>query len=223
VQDYFFLTKSKKPIAVGFKDLLTELASLMDIELVNPIPKIVTTAPIKQSNYIIVHPGSLEKIRIWPYFDPLIAWLAGTYGYRVILTGTAFEAEEFDRMAENKPLVENWAGKTTLYELMGLLKGARLVIGNDTGPVQLAKALGTETITIYGAAHARTIGFKDPLELVHEVPCRPKNGFLFGIELKNGGRCEYYECPHRKCLYDLPLQRVQEKIKCCLKLFCAPC
>lgn len=217
IRDCFFLTKSKKPNAVGFKDLLTELASLLDIKLEDPVPRIVTSATTNQTNYIIVHPGSLEKIRVWPYFESLIEWLVLKYPYKVILTGSAVEAEEIDRFAKGRPLVENWAGNTTLYELMGLLKGARLVIGNDTGPVQLAKALGTETITIYGAAHARTIGFKDPLELVHEVPCRPKNGFLFGIELNQGGRCENYECPHRSCLYDLPLRQVQEKIECCIK------
>jgi len=217
IRDYFFLTKSKKPVAVGFKDLLTELASLLEIKLEDPMPRIVTTASTEQSNYIVVHPGSLEKIRVWPYFEKLIEWLSIKYTYKILLTGSAAEVEELARFAKDKPRVENWAGKTNLYELMGLLKGAHLVVGNDTGPVQLAKALGTQTITIYGAAHARTIGFKDPLELVHEVPCRPKNGYLFGMELNGGGRCECYECPTRICLYDLPLRRVQEKIACSIK------
>lgn len=213
IRDYFFLTKSKKPIAVSYRQLLTELASLIGIELVDPMPRIITSATTDRSNYLIVHPGSLEKIRVWPYFGKLIEWLAATYPHKILLTGSAVEAEELEGYAKGKPNVENIAGKTTLYELMGILKKATLVIGNDTGPVQLAKALGTKAITIYGAAHARTIGFKDPYELVHEVPCRPKNGFLFGIELNGGGRCEYYDCPTRICLYDLPLNRVQQKIQ----------
>jgi ADP-heptose:LPS heptosyltransferase len=207
-RDFFFLTKSKKPRAAGFKDLLKELGSLICLDLEHP-PRIITSATYPRSDYIVVHPGSLEKIRVWPYFSKLIEWLP----HKVLLTGSKEEKTELDALAKNCPNVENLAGKTNLYELMGVLKGARLVIGNDTGPVQLAKALKTKTITIYGAAHPRTIGFPDTLALVHEVPCRPKNGFLFGMELENGGRCEYYECPHRTCLFDLPLKRVQEKIE----------
>lgn len=213
IRDYFFLTKSKKPIAVSYKDLLTELASLLGIQLENPLPRISTSSTTDRSNYLVVHPGSLEKIRIWPYFEQLIQWLAEKYPYKILLTGSAVEAEELERYAKDQPKVENLAGKTNLYELMGILKKATLIVGNDTGPVQLAKALGAKAITIYGAAHARTIGFKDPLELVHEVPCRVRNGFLFGIELNGGGRCEYYDCPTRICLYDLSIRRVQQKVE----------
>lgn len=212
-RDFLFLTKSKKPVAAGYKDLLAELASLLGIHLENPLPRIFTTSTTEKSHYLVVHAGSLEKIRIWPYFRQLIEWLSERYRYKILLTGSSVETEELENFAKGKPFVENLAGRTTLYELMGVLKKATLVIGNDTGPVQLAKALGTQTITIYGAAHPRTIGFKDPHELVHEVPCRPRDGFLFGIPLKNGGRCEYYECPTRICLYDLPLRQVQQKVQ----------
>lgn len=211
-RDAFFLTHSKKPIAAGFKELLTELASLLQIPLPRPQPKIYTTSSSPISGHLIVHPGSLETIRIWPYFSQLIDWLSDRYPHKIFLTGTASEQKELSLLAQNKPNVESLAGQTTLFQLMGLLKTSRLVIGNDTGPIQLAKALGAPTITIYGAAHARTIGFDDPLELVHEVPCRPKNGFLFGIELHKGGRCENYQCQNRICLSELSLERVQQKI-----------
>jgi len=45
------------------------------------------------------------------------------------------------------------APPTSLRELAGLLRNARLVIGADTGPLHLAAALGTRVVGLYGPTH----------------------------------------------------------------------
>jgi len=45
----------------------------------------------------------------------------------------------------------NLAGKTTLRELMALLKRCSVLITNDTGPMHVAAALGTPVVGIYGS------------------------------------------------------------------------
>ena len=42
------------------------------------------------------------------------------------------------------------AGKTSLKQLAGLLRKARLLISNDSGPVHLAVAVGTPVVALFG-------------------------------------------------------------------------
>ena len=43
-------------------------------------------------------------------------------------------------------------GRTNLSELVALLRGAELFVGNDSGPMHLAAALGTPTVGIFGSS-----------------------------------------------------------------------
>ena len=46
---------------------------------------------------------------------------------------------------------DDLTGRTTLAQLAGVLAGAELVIGNDTGPMHLAAALGRPCIVLFGS------------------------------------------------------------------------
>jgi ADP-heptose:LPS heptosyltransferase len=64
-----------------------------------------------------------------------------------VVVGTAAEA----------PLAEaiggiNLAGKTDFFQLATVLRGASLAIGNDTGPMHLAAALGVPCVSLFSAA-----------------------------------------------------------------------
>ena len=43
-------------------------------------------------------------------------------------------------------------GRTSLGQLFAMAKGARLAIGNDTGPMHVAAVTGTATLALYSAA-----------------------------------------------------------------------
>jgi len=43
-------------------------------------------------------------------------------------------------------------GKTSLLELAAVLRGAAVAVGNDTGPMHLAAALGTKSVVLFSAA-----------------------------------------------------------------------
>ena len=53
----------------------------------------------------------------------------------------------------SKVPIINIAGKTSLSELVVLLKNARLVVSNDTGPGHIAAALGTPVVLIFGRSN----------------------------------------------------------------------
>ena len=44
-------------------------------------------------------------------------------------------------------------GRSTLPELFDIMKGAALVVSNDTGPAHVAIALGAKTVVIVGGGH----------------------------------------------------------------------
>ncbi len=54
--------------------------------------------------------------------------------------------------------VINLAGKTTLAELLGLLRGARFVVSVDSGPMHLAAALGCPLLGIHTWSDPRRVG-----------------------------------------------------------------
>ena len=49
------------------------------------------------------------------------------------------------------PNALNLTGRTTLLELGGLMRGARLAVGNDTGPMHLAAAVGVRCVVLFSA------------------------------------------------------------------------
>ena len=52
----------------------------------------------------------------------------------------------------------NLAGKTSLRELMALLKLCRVLLTNDTGPMHVAAALGTPVIALFGSTSPELTG-----------------------------------------------------------------
>ena len=69
----------------------------------------------------------------------------------------------------------NWVGKTSLTELIHLLRGCALLLTNDTGTMHLAAALGVPTVTIFGSTEHVLTGPLGPRHQIvrHHVPCSP--------------------------------------------------
>ncbi len=60
-----------------------------------------------------------------------------------------------------------------LDNLSAMLSGARLVVGNDAGPMHLASMFGTPGVAIFGPASRRQWGPEGLRCLAAGVPCRP--------------------------------------------------
>jgi hypothetical protein len=101
---------------------------------------------------VMVHPGSGGRAKCWPLscFIDAARRLRGSDEHVCFIAGPV-EAERWssgalDAIRSEFLLIESPAPN----ELLGLLAGARVVIGNDAGPAHLAALLGTPTVTIFG-------------------------------------------------------------------------
>lgn len=93
--------------------------------------------------------------------------------------GSATDASlcsEIARMAGGG--VVNLAGKTSLRELMSVLKACRVLLTNDSGPMHVAAALGTPVVVPFGSTASELTGPGLPGDprhwLLHgDAPCAP--------------------------------------------------
>ena len=81
--------------------------------------------------------------------------------------------EEISRAVPDRCL--NLAGKTTLPEMIELLRLCELLVTNDTGPMHVAVALDKPVIGIFGPTEPRRTGPYGQMEntLRHPLPCAP--------------------------------------------------
>ena len=104
--------------------------------------------------YACLHPGASTPARRWPAgrFAALGDALAGR-GLAVVLTGSAGEAPITAAVASamRAPALD-LAGRTPLGALALLLRGARLLVTNDTGVSHLAAATRTPSVVVFLAA-----------------------------------------------------------------------
>jgi ADP-heptose:LPS heptosyltransferase len=113
-------------------------------------PPLSVTAP-----YVVLNPGSNEYGRRWPFENYLdVAEQLVASGYQVVIVGGPGEraGDHRARFGDDARIID-LIGKTTVPELLDVLKHAACVISNDTGPAHLSIALETPTVVIVGGGH----------------------------------------------------------------------
>ncbi len=105
----------------------------------------------------------------WPAarYAALATWLA-KHGIRPVLIGAAAERATLADIAGGCAHALDLCGQTSLEEIVGLARGARVAVGNDTGPMHLIAAAGCPCVTLFSSA-------SDP---VRSAPRGPAVGVL---------------------------------------------
>jgi len=147
---------------------------------------------------VVLHPGARWASKLWPpaSWTSLAEWFHGQ-GFRVAVTGSAADRELVaDITAHCRAPLLNLAGSTSLAQLAGILRKARLAVTTDTGAMHLAAALGTKVAALFGpTAPWRTGPFGDGHQVVRlGLPCSP---------------CFKRQCPAPRCLNDLSPEMVE--------------
>jgi ADP-heptose:LPS heptosyltransferase/lauroyl/myristoyl acyltransferase len=78
---------------------------------------------------------------------------------RIILLGTVQDAAHLSgHEGFSDKRVTSLVGKTDLHELANILSSCSVVVGNDTGAVHLANAMGVPTVVLYGPTSSQRTG-----------------------------------------------------------------
>lgn len=102
---------------------------------------------------VALNPSARWMTKRWPAesFAAAGDWLQRREGVRVVVVGSGKErsaGDEVIRCMQTAPL--DLVGKTTMKELIALLRRLRVFITNDSGPMHLAAAVGTPVIAPFG-------------------------------------------------------------------------
>lgn len=95
--------------------------------------------------------------------------------------------------------VVNFAGKTTLRELIALIEACNLFLTNDSGPMHIASALGVPLIALFGSTSDTATGPYRGGKVIHKhVSCSP---------------CYRRECPiDFRCMKGIEVEEVYQAI-----------
>jgi len=113
------------------------------------------TAPVQHfdlaKRFALLIPGCSPHLphKRWPAerYGKLAQRLAGR-GFVSVVVGTDVDRAAIDGVRAVSPGVVDLGGRTTLFELAAVARGAILAVGNDTGATFLASAVGTPTLML---------------------------------------------------------------------------
>lgn len=130
---------------------------------------------------ICISIGATSAKRIWPadYYARLIELISKNFDSEIILVGTKDEVEAASKIKKKiSPEINllDLTGKTTLSELVYLIKDFDLLISADTGTLHIAQIFNIPTVSIFtGNANFYETGphIKDSLVIYSKIDCYP--------------------------------------------------
>ncbi len=116
----------------------------------------------------------------WPaeYFASLAERTVKTLGCRVVLIGSDEERAIGGAVREPslpEGSVLDFVGRTSLRELVSLIKQLRVLVAGDTAPLHIATALGIPTVALFGPTDPRRhlVTANGTTVLMRRLPCQP--------------------------------------------------
>jgi len=135
---------------------------------------------MRHDDFVIgVNPGATygSAKRWYPdRFAEVARRLGAEWSAKIVIFGGPGEVEiaaDIERRLEGETL--NVAGKTTVRELMALIKRCNFFITNDSGPMHIAAALNVPLVAIFGSTdHSTTSPYTDRAVIVRkDTDCAP--------------------------------------------------
>ncbi|MCD6380184.1 lipopolysaccharide heptosyltransferase II [bacterium] len=167
--------------------------------------EIIKTKGIKGKYAVFSAGASYGHAKLWPgeNYLKLAKLLYRKMGFPVVMVGTEKERVYLNSIVgkENKQVI-NLAGKCDVKELVAILKGAQVVVGNDSGSVHLSAALGVPTVSLFGSTSPFWTGPRGINSKIinSNIECSP---------------CFKKECPkynYAKCFDDITISRVYKAV-----------
>jgi ADP-heptose:LPS heptosyltransferase len=154
------------------------MPSVAHIKHVATLPDDIPTS----SKYFVVFPGASSPIRQWPAasFALVARSIAERYGWKIVICGSESESYLATQIAQlvDPISIVDLSGKTSLAQLVEVIRNAQLLIGNETSGVHIAAAVDTASVCVLGGGHFKrflpypsAVNGPKPLAVFHAMPC----------------------------------------------------
>lgn len=178
-------------------------------------PSPLLSAP-EEARYYVLFPGSLVAMKQWPVdqFAEVARRVHRDTGWTGVVCGGPGERELGERLLllSGVPM-KNLAGETSLPDLVDVIAGARLLVGNDTSGVHIAASVSIPSVCILGGGHyGRFLPYRLEVETSRPLP----------IVVAHRMECYQcnWECIHRPskgepapCIRDIPADAVWDAVR----------
>jgi len=124
----------------------------VDPEAAKTAKQLLAFHQITDSNYAVFVPGARRKFKCWPVerFAALAERIRSELHLHLVAVGSSPEKPLIQELKTlSTAPIADLAGKTSLPELVAILKNAALVISNDTGPGHIAAALDKPLVMMF--------------------------------------------------------------------------
>ena len=127
-----------------------------DVPCIDPLLELPANLSIKEP-YVVIVPGASWVPRMWPLgnFAALIKRVNVKSDFKFVLCGSPDEYELCEQLSQLCGLenIKNFAGKTTLSQLVEVIRHAQFVFANETSSIHIATATQTPSFCILGGGH----------------------------------------------------------------------
>lgn len=171
--------------------------------------KRATLGVLPDREYAVLHPTARYATKQWAAedFARLGAYLEREVGLRAVYhcgPGESAVLDAIERAAGN-PICR--LERASLGELAAALAGARLFVGNDTGPAHMAGALGRPSVVIFGSSSSSIWG-PWPRQQPGQ-PARVVQNF-YDCNPCPGDRCYRFDLP--ECILSVTFEQVRSAV-----------
>jgi heptosyltransferase-1 len=171
------------------------------------IPRTPTVEKVSRQfevgGYALINPGAAWPNKQWPpeRFGAVAAAIAQDLGLRSLVLWGPGEEGLASRVVETSRGAAEMSPPTTITDLVGIAREARLMISGDTGPLHIAGAVGTPIVSLFG-------------------PTRPERNGPWGLYDAAISRVEQCSCVYQRrcrkanrCIDDIGVAEVMTAVR----------
>jgi heptosyltransferase-1 len=134
----------------------------------NYADRILAGLGLQNRGFALLNPGAGWPSKLWPAerYGELAIHLHKQHGLpSIALWGVDQELPDAEIIVSTSRGSAHLAPPTTIGQLIALTRRARVFVGSDTGPLHLAVAVGTPSLSLHGTSQASWCGAYGPTNL----------------------------------------------------------